>query len=61
MEPFLIVVFCAYGIFRAYLDYMHCESIDGIDQQLREINDSLYSLRARIRSMHIEKSDSDGK
>ena len=40
---------CSYGCFRAWLDYKQEKEIDDISQSLKEINDSLYSLKVRMR------------
>lgn len=48
-------ILCIYGVFRAYLDSMHVNHVEDIQQQLREINDSLYSIKMRQRN---EKDDS---
>lgn len=58
MFYFVVCGICLYGVFRAYLDSLHVKSVDGIDQQLREINDSLYSIKARMKR---EKNDADGE
>ena len=41
---------CLYGIFRSYLDFRQATSGEDIDQHLREINDSLYSIKLRMKN-----------
>lgn len=55
MFYFVVGGICVYGIFRCYLDSLHCKSVDNIEQQLKEINDSLYSIKVRFKH---EKDDS---
>ncbi len=54
MYILIFALFCLYGIFRSYLDYIQVRNVEDIDLQLRQINDSLYSIKARI------KNDKDG-
>ena len=55
MYVFGFICICMYGMFRAYLDSLQAKNIDDIDQQLREINDSLCSIKMRMKH---EKDDS---
>jgi hypothetical protein len=41
---------CLYGILRAYLDFRQAINSEDIDQHLREINDSLYSIKVRMKN-----------
>jgi hypothetical protein len=54
MFYFVVAVICIYGLFRAYLDSIHVKNVDSIEQQLRQINDSLYSIKVRFKR---EKDD----
>jgi len=54
MYILIFTLLCLYGIFRSYLDYIQVKNVEDIDQQLRQINDSLYSIKARLKH---EKDD----
>ncbi len=45
----------AYGTFRAWLDFKQEKEIDDINQKLKEINDSLYSIKTRMRNDREKK------
>ncbi len=50
MFYFVVAVLCLYGIFRAYLDSLHVKHVENIDHHLKEITDSLYSIKVRIKN-----------
>lgn len=58
MFYFVVCCICFYGLFRAYLDSLHAKSFDNIEQKLREINDSIYSIKIRMKR---EKDESGGE
>lgn len=49
MYYFVVCLLCAYGVFRCYLDSLHIKNVEDIEQHLREIADSLYSIKLRLR------------
>lgn len=49
MYTFVFIVMCIYGCFRAYLDTIQVRNVEDIDQRLREISDSLSSIKLRMK------------
>jgi len=49
MFYFVVTVLCLYGVFRAYLDREHVKHVESIDKRLKDVADSLYSIKFRLR------------
>ena len=54
MSWFIIGIFSVYCVFRAFLDSQHIKNVESIEQSLREINESLHSIKMRFKR---EKDD----
>jgi hypothetical protein len=50
MFYFAVGILCAYGIFRVCLDFQQEKEIGDINEHLRSIDESLYSIKARMKS-----------